>query len=100
MNHEKLLDKMRLSLSDWSQDDFRKLYQGYGFICQERSKHTFYTHPDFPQLTASVSRHNRLPKGYASDAVKIIDRLLVLRSETMRATGENDGTNTGTTGNR
>lgn len=79
--HEKLLKRMRRSLADWGQDDLRRLYTGYGFAVREGGNHTFYTHPKYPQLTASVARHNSLAKGYVSTAIENIDSLLELENQ-------------------
>ncbi len=58
--HEKLLEKMRVSSAGWGQGDLQRLYEGYGFARREGANHTFYQHPDHPQLTASVARHPAL----------------------------------------
>lgn len=46
-----------------------------GFKKREGNKHTVYSHPDFPQLRATVARHRSLPKGYVTTALKLIARL-------------------------
>jgi len=76
MPHEdKLLEKMRRSKSGWTFIDLEKLYLGFGFEKHEKSKHTFYMHPIFKHLTASVTRHRSLPIGYIQHALKLIAQL-------------------------
>lgn len=77
---EKLLARMRASKSGWGQKDFESLYEGFNFQFREGSRHRFYFHPKYPQLYAVVARHDKLAKGYASDAVKLIDQLKRLES--------------------
>lgn len=86
--HEKLLEKMRVSTAGWGQDDLRRLYEGYGFARREGANHTFYQHPDFPQLTASVGRHNQLANGYAQTAVLLLDSLFQLQEQAKAAKAE------------
>ena len=79
--HEKLLEKMRASTAGWGQHDFQRLYEGYGFLRREGGNHTFYSHADFPQLTATVARHNELPNVYAQTALTLLDQLLKLQEQ-------------------
>lgn len=72
---EKLLDRMRRTKADWKSKDLKKLYLGFGFEKREGRKHTMYIHPTFPELSATVTRHGGVAKGYISTAVKLIDRL-------------------------
>lgn len=75
-----LLEKMRRSKADWGLKDFRTVYNGYGFVESEGGKHVRFIHPVYPELHATVSRGTSLAKGYAADAVKLIDRLEELRA--------------------
>ena len=77
---EKLLSRMRASKSGWSDRDLESLYLGFGFQFREGSKHRFYFHPKYPQLYATVARHNPLAKGYIAKAVRLIDQLKQLES--------------------
>jgi hypothetical protein len=79
--HAKLLERMRQSLNGWGPDDLRRVYEGHGFTSREGANHTFYSHPKFPQLTASVARHRVLPKGYAAAAIKLIDTAVELEQQ-------------------
>lgn len=72
---ERLLARMRATKSGWGADDFEKLYLSFGFRYTENKGHRRYAHPKYPDLYAFVGRHRNLAKGYASDAVKLIDRL-------------------------
>ena len=76
---DKLLEKMRRTSAGWGQDDFKKLYEGFGFKKREGKKHTIYVHPDFPQLRDTIARHDSLANGYAESAVATIDELQRLR---------------------
>ena len=77
---EKLLRRMRQSKSGWGQVDFAKLYIGFGFEATEGKKHTIYIHPEYPNLRASVGRHNNLATGYAETAINLIDQLKKLQA--------------------
>ncbi len=73
-----LLERMRRKRSGWGEDDLDKLYRSFGFreITRPRAPHRVYIHPDYPDLRATVARKKSLPKGYATTAVRIIDKLL------------------------
>lgn len=73
-----LLERMRRTRSGWSEDDLDKLYRSFGFreITRPRAPHRVYIHPDYSDLRATVARKKSLPKGYATTAVRIIDKLL------------------------
>ena len=43
-------------------------------------KHTIYIHPEYPNLRASVGRHNNLATGYAETAINLIDQLKKLQA--------------------
>ncbi len=70
-----LLDQMRVSKSGWGASDLRRLYEGFGFVGKEGSKHTIYKHPLHPFLRATVARHSKLAVGYIQKAVSLIDKL-------------------------
>ena len=72
----KLLEKMRRSKAGCSPVDLRHLYEGFGFVAMEGSRHTIYKHSKYPDLRATVARHTSLAIGYYSDAVKLVDKLL------------------------
>ncbi len=82
-----LLERMRRTRSGWGEDDLDKLYRSFGFreITRPRAPHRVYVHPDHPDLRATVARKKSLPKGYATTAVRIIDKLL----ERQKAKGGN-----------
>ncbi len=71
----RLRETMGKSKSGWGQNDLDALYIGYGFVLRQGGKHRFYSHPDFPQLHATVSRQNDLPPGYVQSALKLIAEL-------------------------
>jgi predicted RNA binding protein YcfA (HicA-like mRNA interferase family) len=73
---QKLLERMRQSKASWKRDDLDRLYEGFGFVISHGKSHNIVKHPDFPELRATLPRHNYLAKGYVEYAVKLIDRLL------------------------
>lgn len=78
---EKLLEKMRNSKAGWGADDLHALYVGFGFEFREGGKHIIYIHPDFPELRATVARHNVLAIGYIQHAISLVDKLKKLKKE-------------------
>ena len=85
-NSEKLLERMENTQSGWGQNDFEKLFVGYGFNFREGKKHTIYWHPVYLQLKISVPRHNDLKPWVAREAIKLIAELNKISVE------EKDGT--------
>jgi len=75
----KLLERMRASKDNWRRRDLDELYLGFGFILKHGSNHDIVKHPDFPEIRATLPRHNKLLKVYVADAVKNIDKLLALQ---------------------
>ena len=71
---------MRQTRFGWGQDDFRRLYRGYGFEVTEGARHIVVRHPEFPDLNTTVARHNDLDPAYARTAVRLIDELLRRRA--------------------
>jgi hypothetical protein len=73
-----LLERMRRTRSGWGEDDMDRLYRSFGFreITRSRAPHRVYVYPDYPDLRATVARKSSLPKGYATTAVRLIDKLL------------------------
>lgn len=82
---EKLLARMRLSRSGWGMDDLHKLYIGFGFEWEDGGSHRLYKHPKFPQLYSTVGRHKSLAKGYPTAAIRLIDQLKRLNSESTQS---------------
>lgn len=78
---ENLLARMRRTLTGWGQRDFTTLYKGFGFDIDDDGPHTVYIHSVHTDLRATVGRHNQLAKGYASHAIKTIDKLLIREAE-------------------
>jgi hypothetical protein len=71
-----LLEKMRRAKMGCSPDDLRRLYEGFGFERSEGGNHTIYTHHRYRDLRATVARHNTLPIGYYSSAVRLVDEVI------------------------
>ncbi|MBI3734626.1 MAG: hypothetical protein HY259_14405 [Chloroflexi bacterium] len=80
---EKILARMRVTKSGFGQKDFQTLYLYFGFHYRE-GRDRLYFHPRYRELVAQVGRHNKLAKGYAAHAVKLIDRLKELEAEDER----------------
>lgn len=76
---DKTLERMRCSKVGWKYTDIERLYLKYGFEKKEGGKHSLFIHPEFPELRATVARHNTIPIGYIQFAIKIIDRLKQLQ---------------------
>ena len=72
---EKLFERMRVSKADWGADDLYTLYTGFGFECEQGSKHTLYIHPMWHDLRATVGRHSPLAVGYVTTAVRLINEM-------------------------
>ncbi len=87
-NAEKILRRMRRSLSGWTPNDFAMLYKGFGFAVREGKEHTVYIHQKYPPLRATVARHTSLAKGYAEHAINLIDNLKALEAEELEADDE------------
>ena len=45
------------------------------------SSHDLVSHPDFPQLIASLPRHTKLAKYVVAQAVAMVDKLLELQEQ-------------------
>ncbi len=69
---------MRRTRSGWGEDDLDRLYSSFGFreITRARAPHRVYVHPKYQDLRATVARKKSLAKGYATTAVRTIDKLL------------------------
>jgi len=78
---QKLLERMKQSKAGWKRQNLDKLYIGFGFIINHGSSHDIVKHPDFPQLRATLPRHNYLARGYVEYAIKLIDKLLEMQKE-------------------
>jgi len=85
---QKLLERMRQSKHGWGHDDLHTLYRGFGFWYREGPKHRIYIHTEYPELRATVARHDPLPLGYVRRAIELIDRLKELQAEEPHKQGE------------
>ncbi|KAA0229336.1 MAG: hypothetical protein AKCLJLPJ_01445 [Fimbriimonadales bacterium] len=80
---EKLFQAMCRTKAGWKASDFRTLYLGFGFVASEKGRDTQYSHPQYPDLVAYVSRSSGdLATGYAATAVKIISKLKARQGHT------------------
>ncbi|MEK7468317.1 MAG: hypothetical protein AAB074_12965 [Planctomycetota bacterium] len=75
---KKLLDQMRATSAGWSEQDFSRLFLGYGFDKKGGGGHTKYSHPRYPALLITVPRHRKLKNWVAREAVKLIEKLEAL----------------------
>ena len=69
---------MRASKAGWKRNDIDRLYEGFGFIIENRKRHDKAFHPEFPQVFGMLPRHTKIAKGYVDEAVKNIDKLIKL----------------------
>jgi hypothetical protein len=49
---------------------------GFGFVKRDGGDHTFYRHPDHPQLALAAPRTRRLRPYLVADAVHLVGQLL------------------------
>jgi hypothetical protein len=77
---EELLERARKSPENWKRSDLERLYLSFGFQIQSGKKHNFVKHPDYP-LRANLPNHTKFDAGWVKTAVKVIERLLVLREQ-------------------
>jgi len=73
---EKLLEKARLSPANWKRKDLDRLYEAYGFVIENGSKHDIVKNAKYPELRATLPRHNSVVKFYVQFAVKLIEEML------------------------
>ena len=80
---DKLLQKARQSQAGWSAQDVDRLYKAWGFVVKKISaKHTSYEHPDYPDITAAVTRSSGdISKSYVTDAIDAIEELIARRQK-------------------
>lgn len=78
---QKLLEQMARSKTGWKAEDLETLYTGFGFEKREGGKHVVYSHPEFPQLRATVTRARNLPQGYIQEALRLISELKKLQEQ-------------------
>lgn len=76
-----LFERMSRSKAGWTPDDLDTLYRGFKFRCREGGKHCIYTHEEYPDLRATVTRAKDLPIGYIQTALKLIRELRRRRGE-------------------
>jgi hypothetical protein len=87
---DKILRRMKRSLTGWHPQDFATLYNGYGFLARDGANHTVYVHSVYPHLRATVARHGALAKGYAEHALDIIAELESLQAQETTTPAEED----------
>ncbi|MBL7162602.1 MAG: hypothetical protein ISS57_08340 [Anaerolineales bacterium] len=61
---QKLYEQMQQSKAKWKRRDLEKLYLGFGFTITHGKKHDIVKHLDYPELRATLPRHNYLARGY------------------------------------
>jgi hypothetical protein len=79
---EELLEKMRMSASNWKLRDIVYLYASFGFTIRNGHDHDVVVHPKYKTLRATIPRTGELLKVYVRTAVKNVDRLRVLQKGT------------------
>ena len=83
----KLLGHLRNTKAGWSDADIFKLMAAHGFLSRE-GNHTVYSHPDHPDLHLVVPSGKDLPKVYARQAEKLIDKLLDRQKKEVKGSGK------------
>lgn len=78
----KLLERMRVSKTNWKRHDLETLYRGFGFVIESRTNHDLVSHPDFPQLISYLPRHTKIAKYVVEQAVRLVDELKKLQEDT------------------
>jgi len=76
-----LLLAMSRSSAGWSQEHVATLLTGFGFLERDSGAHSFYRHPQHPDLALAVPRSRRLRPYVVADAVRIVGRLQALEEE-------------------
>lgn len=77
----KLLERLRRSKANAKPEDIKALYLAFGFVIQAKKRHDAATHPDYPELFASIPRHRKLAIYIADQAVELVERVIVLQQE-------------------
>ena len=75
MEDDRLLARMEASKAGWGPRHLATLYTSFGFKKREGARHTLYSHPDHPELRATVARSGPLAIGYITTAIRLIRRL-------------------------
>lgn len=73
---EKLLEKAKASPANWKRKDLDRLYEAYGFVIENGAKHDIVKYGKYPELRATLPRHNTVIKYYVQYAVKLIEEML------------------------
>lgn len=77
----KMYERMNRTLAGYGEDDFDKLYRGFGFTPRE-GRDRVYTHKEHPDLApALVGRHRSLSIKYTETALKRVGE--VIRRESL-----------------
>jgi len=75
---ERLYERMRRSQANWRLSDLLRLYDGFGFLIQEGTRHTKVKH--VVTLTSSkpsrVHAGSDIPAPYIRSAIRVIGELL------------------------
>ena len=72
----KLLEKAKKSPANWKRKELDRLYQAYGFVIENGGKHDIVKCERYPDLRATLPRHNSVIKFYVMYAVKLIEEML------------------------
>lgn len=72
---ERLLQKARNSPTNWKRIELDGLYKAFNFIIENGSKHDIVKSNQYPDLRATLPRHNSVNKVYIKMAVELIDEM-------------------------
>ena len=77
----RLLPAMSRSSAGWSGQHIDTLLIGFGFQKRDSGSHTFYRHPEYPELALAVPRSRKLRPYLVADAVSLAGRVLAAAVE-------------------
>ena len=77
----RLLLAMSRSAAGWSAHDVDTLLVGFGFRKRDSGAHTFYRHPEHPDLALAVPRSRKVRPYVVTDAVRLVGRVLASAAE-------------------
>jgi hypothetical protein len=73
---EKLFEKAQNTQSGWKRQEIDRLYIGFGFTIRHGQNHDIVSHPNYPDLRATLPRQKIMKPVYVRQAVRLIDALL------------------------
>ena len=79
---EKRIQKLRQQPHGVSTDELERILFALGFYFRKgKGSHRCYQHPDLPGFLLTLPYQRALKKGYVTQALRAIDRILELRDD-------------------